>query len=280
MSCLLLLLCLGGLAPAWAAPAAAATVTTTGAEVEEASAECSLNGQLHLSSSAAASGGFHRTAQQVCKCSPGWRGSACSEVALGRSRPAVQQGNWSWGGSPIIGPGGVVHLFVSVMAEGCGLLHYQTNSVVEHYVSQGGGAAGPFVRQGVALGPRSAGHWDSGAIHGPSIHFDGSTGLYLLFHAGFTHPEPRPNCSRDPTSPVVMVSSSRRIGVAWSASLDGPWQRGTSPILGPGPKGSWDATDVSNAAPCVLANGTVLLGYRAGVTELCMLHSTYTSGCG
>jgi hypothetical protein len=170
MSRLLLLLCLGGLAPACAAPAGTATVTTTGAEVEEASAECSLNGQLHPSSSAAAGGGFHRTAQQVCKCSPGWRGSACSEVALGRSRPAVQQGNWSWGGSPIIGPGGVVHLFVSVMAEGCGLLHYQTNSVVEHYVSQGGGAAGPFVRQGVALGPRSAGHWDSGAINPRPVH--------------------------------------------------------------------------------------------------------------
>jgi hypothetical protein len=203
----------------------------------------------------------------ACRCDPGWRGETCSEVDLDYSVPVVRQGNWSWGGSPILGPGGAVHLFVSVMAEGCGLLHYQTNSVVEHHVSESG-AAGPFERRGIALAPRP-GHWDSGAIHGPSIHYDGSSGLYLLFHAGFTHPGPKPNCTQDPTFPVVMVSSTRRIGVAWSASLDGPWERG-DPILGPGPKGSWDSTDVSNAAPCVLPNGTVLLGFRAGVSACCV----------
>lgn len=43
----------------------------------------------------------------------------------------------------------------------------------------------------------------------------------------------------------------------------GPWQRLATPVLAPRP-GFWDATDISNAAPLVLPNGSVLLGYRAG----------------
>jgi hypothetical protein len=62
----------------------------------------------------------------------------------------------------------------------------------------------------------------------------------------------------------VQVSASRRIGVAWSRSLAGPWSRADAPILSAGPRGEWDGSDVSNAAPCVLRNGAVLLGYRAG----------------
>ena len=78
-----------------------------------------------------------------------------------------------------------------------------------------------------------------------------------------------------------MNSSSRRIGLAWSRSIaeghehwhrvggggsggsDGDHDSGV--ILGPRAEaGHWDSGDVSNAAPVVLPNGTVLLGYRAG----------------
>jgi hypothetical protein len=36
------------------------------------------------------------------------------------------------------------------------------------------------------------------------------------------------------------------------------------PLLAPRSPSAWDAGDVSNAAPLILANGTTLLGYRAG----------------
>ena len=118
----------------------------------------------------------------ACVCDPGWRGPSCLQVAITTSTAVVRHSNWSWGGSPIFSheptfsreknKPGELHLFVSVMTEGCGLLHYQTNSVVQHVVSTRG-PQGPFTWQGTALAPR-AGQWDSSAIHGPSVHFDGT----------------------------------------------------------------------------------------------------------
>ena len=62
-----------------------------------------------------------------------------------------------------------------------------------------------------------------------------------------------------------MISSSRRIGVAWSPSLDGPWERADAPILSPSSTpGAWDDGDVSNPAPHIDADGRVMLAYRAG----------------
>lgn len=76
-----------------------------------------------------------------------------------------------------------------------------------------------------------------------------------------------------PSSMPVMNSSSRRIGLAWATTLSETgvrWTRlggetaySSGLILGPR-AGQWDSGDVSNAAPLVLPNGTVLLGYRAG----------------
>eukprot|EP01045_Picozoa_sp_COSAG04_P004330 COSAG04_NODE_186_length_21024_cov_6.326069_16_plen_256_part_00 len=70
-----------------------------------------------------------------------------------------------------------------------------------------------------------------------------------------------------------MNSSSRRIGLAWSASIapgEEHWHRlggdesyHGGQILAPRP-GAWDSGDVSNAAPLIHPNGSVMLGYRAG----------------
>ena len=95
---------------------------------------------------------------------------------------------------------------------------------------------------------------------------------------GTKRPAPSPDCVADPNSPVAMVSSTRRVGLAWSASLAPEkehWIRvGTGVagvpaaaagmILAPRLTPHWDSSDVSNAAPHVFANGSVLLGYRAG----------------
>jgi hypothetical protein len=62
------------------------------------------------------------------------------------------------------------HMFFSEMTHGCGLLHYQTNSIVRHAVSSAG-VSGPWrVLDAPALTPSNDPNaWDSSAIHGPEV---------------------------------------------------------------------------------------------------------------
>ena len=59
-----------------------------------------------------------------------------------------------------------------------------------------------------------------------------------------------------------MGRSNKRIGIAVSKSVFGPWQRSDEPILSPRP-GKFDSFFTSNPAPCVQGDGSVLLVYKA-----------------
>ena len=230
--------------------------------------DCSLNGRCLANT-------------LKCACRPEWYGSQCENLRMGISPRAASihgvdgshSSAWTWGGSPAVDANGTHHLFFSFLTNGCGLLHYQTNSVVKHAVAKT--AAGPWRVVGVSLEPRT-GLWDSGAIHGPSIAYDKASQRWLLFYMGTTVTRPRPDCRADPTAAAFMNSSSRRIGLAWSPSIapgEERWQRvgniagseqyNSGMILRPR-KGKWDSGDVSNPAPLVLSNGSIMLGYRAG----------------
>lgn len=179
-----------------------------------------------------------------------------------RTSPVSTEGGWAWGGSPIVDDTGRWHLFYSFMVNACGLLHYQTNSIVRHAVSDDG-PIGPWTTLGVALGPQP-GAWDSGGIHGPHVTRDAQNGDYVLFYEATTNSHPPLDCRRNASQPIVDLSATRRIGAASATSPFGPWMRLEKPLLAPRAPPAWDATDVSNAAPLILANGTTLLGYRAG----------------
>ena len=207
--------------------------------------------------------------QGRCICRAPFTGPTCTLLATARSPVPglggyLNQSAWSWGGSPIRGrDDGMFHLFASQLTNGCGLLHYQTNSEVVHLVSRA--AAGPYTFRDVALARRGPGHWDSGTVHGPTIRYDPSRREYVLFYMSTNFSGPSPVCFGNRSYPPIMVSHSRRIGVAWSKSLDGPWQRADAPILTPSEEaGAWDAADVSNPAPAIADDGSVLLAYRAG----------------
>ena len=200
---------------------------------------------------------------QVCICDAGWEGKHCERLALATSASAIRShSNWSWGGSPALDPVSQQwHLFYSFMVNECGLLHYQTNSVVRHAVAKS--PDGPWSDVGIALAPRPN-FWDSGTVHAPTVRFDASSARWLLFYESTGWKDGPIDCIANPSAPSVYVSRTRRIGVASSASLDGPWQRLSAPILAPRAPPAWDSSDVSNAAPYVLPNGTVILAYRAG----------------
>ena len=158
-----------------------------------------------------------------CKCDAGWRGASCGQLTLGSSSPAMRAskapadgGGWSWGGSPIVDGSGRWHLYYSLMVNACGLLHYQTNSVVKHAVSDDG-PLGPWTAATeTALSPRP-GFWDSGGIHGPSVHREPG-GLYILFYEATTNAQPPLECEHNASQPIVDLSATRRIGAASAES--------------------------------------------------------------
>ena len=104
----------------------------------------------------------------------------------------------------------------------------------------------------------------------PTIHRvrSGGAWLWALYYMGSANTwDPRdgthPNCTRR-VDPRTGDRATRRVGLATSASLWGPWARRDSPLLGPGDRaaGDWDYEDVSNATPLHLRNGTVLMLYK------------------
>ena len=99
--------------------------------------------------------------------------------------------------------------------------------------------------------------------HNPTIHKRGDT--YLLFYIGATYDGPGPSAEElwaGGTTKPAQSYASIRIGLATSKSVLGPWTRRDEPILRPRPD-KWDSTVVTNPAPCVLADGRILLLYRS-----------------
>lgn len=192
-------------------------------------------------------------------------GSVCNELKFtpNSARVAYASTLWTWGGSPIVDDAGVFHLFSSEMSNQCGILHYCVNSRVIHLTSPN--ATGPYSRKEIALSPREHA-WDNGAVHGISVHrLPNQT--YALFYMGSmqTGVKTQPNCSAGSgdagANSTFGSHDGRRIGVATSSSLDGPWRRLNAPIFGPDAN-AWDNIDVSNPSPIIHKNGSVIMLYK------------------
>eukprot|EP00054_Salpingoeca_dolichothecata_P013860 m.77608 g.77608 ORF g.77608 m.77608 type:complete len:507 (+) comp20691_c0_seq1:12-1532(+) len=200
----------------------------------------------------------------TCVCRAPWTGSTCAQLAWangpnGRARLAYTDNLWTWGASPIQDLStSLYHLFSSRITNMCGILHYCSNSEVIHLTSSS--PFGPFQLRDVALAPRP-GSWDDGAIHGPTIHRL-NNGTYVLFYTGTSLTGKHPNCTQH-YDPNTGDHSTRRIGLAVSNSLDGPWKRFPTPSFGPCTSpGCWDTSDTSNPSPIIRANGSLVLLYK------------------
>lgn len=122
---------------------------------------------------------------------------------------------------------------------------------------------GPFRYVETVLPARGEQFWDGQMTHNPAIcRIDGK---YVLFYLGSTYRGPRPtreelavkNCRQAMESSVNYC-----IGMAIADRVEGPWQRLDEPVLRPRP-GKWDQNVVTNPAPCVREDGSILLYYRS-----------------
>lgn len=124
---------------------------------------------------------------------------------------------------------------------------------------------GPYEFEEVVLPQRDPCYFDGRMTHNPSIRKSGDT--YLLFYIGTSYINPlKPGAENMPTKfsdPWVReIWSRKRIGLATSKSIFGPWERQDEPILKPRPD-HWDNGITSNPSPFVMDDGSIYMAYKS-----------------
>ena len=148
-----------------------------------------------------------------------------------------------WGCSPIYGPDGKVHVFYSRWKNEAGFGGWITCCEIAHAVADS--PEGPYETVDVAIAPRGGDWWDGGSCHNPTIHRVGDK--YVLFYLGVS----------DGTV------YSKRVGMAVSDSLNGPWKRTDAPIIEPDPDpDAWNSMCTTNPAFVQHPNGELWLYYK------------------
>lgn len=153
------------------------------------------------------------------------------------------EGYYVWGTSPIIAPDGRIHVFFSRWDSKKGMGGWINSSEIAHAVADS--PEGSYYDIETILAPRGEGYFDGTTCHNPHIQF--VDGKYCLFYIG--------NSNRK--------TNTKRIAVAFSDSLDGPWIRPEKPLLEVGTDGSWDDHCTSNPAFLKHPSGEYWLYYKS-----------------
>lgn len=184
----------------------------------------------------------------VGACLPGWATAKQGDLSLpGKLRPIGRalemEGYYVWCSCPIDGPDGKVHLFFSRWAANKKMGGWLNGSEIAHAVADK--PEGPYRYVSTVLSPRGGDHWDATTCHNPLV--CEVNGMYYLFYMGNANGK----------------TNTKRIGLAVSDSLFGPWTRPDQPLLLPGPAGSWDDHCTTNPAFVVQADGKYGLYYKS-----------------
>ncbi|WP_258525536.1 glycoside hydrolase family protein [Paenibacillus sp. YN15] len=171
------------------------------------------------------------------------------------------EGYWVWCGSVVLGEDGRYHMFASRWPKSLPMHPgWLVSSEIVRAVSVF--PEGPYTFQEVVLKQRGAACWDGKMTHNP--HIVKHDGCYLLYYTGSTY---EGSCCGEgealtlEDTRVLAARSNKRIGLAVSKSVFGPWERMDRPILETRP-GKFDSFLTSNPAPCVHPDGSVLLVYK------------------
>lgn len=156
------------------------------------------------------------------------------------------EGYYVWCNSPIEAPDGKIHVFFSRWISKKGMGGWINGSEIAHAVSDSPEA--PFTVTGTILAPRT-GYFDATTCHNPSIKF--VDGKYALFYMGNSNGK----------------TNTKRIGLATSDSLFGPWQRIDKPLLEAGSPGAWDDHCTTNPSFLKHPNGQYWLYYKSWNTK-------------
>lgn len=130
-------------------------------------------------------------------------------------------GYFVWCGTMVRGEDGKYHLYYSRWKISDGFQAWVTSSEIAHAVSDS--PTGPFVFHDVALPARGAQFWDGMVTHNPTIKRFGKQ--YYLYYMGNT------GDGKVMQTLNWVHRNNQRIGVAVSASPNGPWKRFDKPLV-------------------------------------------------
>ena len=169
-------------------------------------------------------------------------------------------GYWVWDGSVIKGEDGRYHMFASRWPKKYPM---HTGWLVASEIVRAScdTPGGTYQFEEVVLPARGPQYWDGIATSNPQIVKVGDK--YVLYYMGTTHmfTEPEPDLRLD--DPRVLVArANKRIGIAVSDSVFGPWKRFDKPIIETRPD-KYDNFLVSNPAPCPCPDGKMLVIYKS-----------------
>ena len=157
------------------------------------------------------------------------------------------EGYYVWCNSPIVGEDGKIHVFFSRWKEEKGMSGWINGCEIAHAVADS--PVGPYQVMDTVLAPRGDGHWDATTCHNPLI--KKVNDQYLLFYMGNANGK----------------TNTKRIGLATSDTLYGPWERSDEPLLGVGEEGAWDDHCTTNPAFVELEDGRCFLYYKSWNTH-------------
>jgi hypothetical protein len=166
-----------------------------------------------------------------------------------------------WCGSAIQGEDGKYHIFASRWPKSLGFgWQWLFNSEIVRAVSDT--PEGPYQFEEIIFKRRERHYFDALNQHNPSIKF--WNGTYYLYYFGTSYGGPIPGLNEEISEGrIVEVWNRKRIGVATSKSVYGPWTRPDLPLLEPRKPGYWDCTITTNPSVALLPDGTSYMIYKS-----------------
>lgn len=176
-----------------------------------------------------------------------------------------------WCASPIWDNEGRVHVFFSRWSRRASHYAWVMSCEVAHAVADR--PEGPYTVLDVALKGRGGDAWDGWSIHNPTIHKVGDK--YALFYMGSNGSDFDLSCEeledlsrRDGAAFAPYFKrlvKSKRVGLAVSDSLNGPWKRVSveTPLIDVGPEDAWDDYCTTNPAFVRGLDGKMHLFYKS-----------------
>lgn len=156
------------------------------------------------------------------------------------------KGYYVWCNSPIYDIEGKVHIFYSRWPEKYGMGGWIHKCEIAHAIAESPESKFEYVE--TVLKPR-LGYFDGTTCHNPTIHQ--VDGKYCLFYMGNSNGK----------------TNTKRIGLATSDSLSGPWEIPDKPLLEVGEEGAWDDHCTTNPAFLKHPNGEYWLYYKSWNTK-------------
>jgi len=166
---------------------------------------------------------------------------AAPRTFISRLQPAVVSGGfelpdyWVWCGAPIRGEDRRYHLFASRVPKSV-IFHPHWLFMSEIVRAESDTPVGPYRFAEVALPPRGGDFFDARSTHNPHIRKVGDS--FLLLYMGTNYDGPTPTAQQPEVwrSPRYLATWARkRIGLATSKSVHGPWKRQDQPLIEPRP---------------------------------------------